>query len=294
LNNDQLFVTARLNQKDIFLAYNFKVDFNQAKLLREHVYLGARASLFGMQAYLLDNKLYLTALQESSTTYNVYYKNGQKVKYEPDDLDTGSSGVCTSKDLADGICKNQFKEYESKAFFCSEQQLNDFSCSDDNLNQLDDLAVETDEEDAKWLPLFDYPTYSYKMYLLAGEHQTALDEEVLDEGRLYSPSLYSIDPVTGQYIIDQTTGKKEPITSFEGTVERVVGGWLSKEPDDSDESKPEVFGHIDVVAEEIKQTGGTKANESSLVTYLLEQTFKNSSSSKPDFIRASKVAERSF
>ena len=154
------------------------------------------------------------------------------------------------------------------------------------------MAIETDEEDAKWLALYDYSKASYEMYILAGQHQLAVDNDLLDEGRLYSPSLYRIDQATGQYIIiDQATGQKEPITSLEGPVERVVGGWLSKEPEPG---VSEVYGHIDVVSEEIKQTGGSKANESSLVTYLLEQTFEGSSSPEPNFIKAPKVAERAF
>lgn len=286
LNKDQLFVTARMNQKDIILAYNFKRDFSQPKLLREHVYLGGRASLFGMEPWILNNNLYLTALQESAIKFNECYKNGQQVSCQLDDLGKGSSTVCTGKDLAEGLCVNKFTEYESKAFFCSEAQLNDFSCSDDNLNQLDDLAIETDEEDAKWLALYDYPKASYEMYLLAGQHQLAVDNNQLDEGRLFSPSLYSIDQATGQKETPET-----PVTSLEGLVERVVGGWISKEPESG---VSEVYGHIDVVSEEIKQTGGTKVNESSLVTYLLEQTFEDSSSSEPNFIKAPKVAERSF
>ena len=285
LKNDQLFLTARMDQKDIFISYNFKLDFSQPKLLREHVFLGKQkqAPLFGMEPRILNDNLFLTALQESAIKYNECYKNGQKVTCQLGDLDTGPSSVCTGKDLADGACTNQFKEYESKAFFCSAQQLNDFSCSDANLSS---LAVEADEEDAKWLRLFDYPSASYKMHLLTGLHESAVDNDQLDEGKLYSPTLYSIDQATGQKETPEI-----PMASLEGPVERVVGGWIFKEPE---LDKSEVFGHIYLIAEDIQQTGGFKLNESTLVTYLLEQTFENSSSPMPDFIKAPKVAERAF
>jgi hypothetical protein len=152
------------------------------------------------------------------------------------------------------------------------------------LSQLNDLAVEDEEEDGKWLNLFNYSDMTSDMYLLAGNHTLAVDNNKLDEGRLYNPSLYRID---------QTTGQKEAlITNLEGLIERVSNGWLSKEPE---LGVSEVFGHINVISDEIIQTGGSKLiTESSLVTYLLEQTFENSSSLTPDFIKAPKVAERHF
>ena len=297
LNNDQLFITARMSQKDVFLGYNFKLDFSQPKLLREHVFIGKRASLLGMEPRMLNNNLFLTALQASSTKFNECYKNGQKVSCQLGDLDTGSSNNCTGKDLADGICTNQFQEYESIALFCSSEQLNNLSCSDMNLAQLNDLAVEAEDEDAKWLSLYDYSSASYKMYLLAGLHESAVDNNLLDEGKLYSPYLYSIDETNGQI--------ENEMSSFDGSVERVVGGWLSKEPEfisgepvEPALGVPEVFGHIDVISQEIKQTGGLKiSKESSLVTYLLEQTFEGSSPLEPKpitAIKSPKVAERVF
>jgi hypothetical protein len=122
-NHDQLFVTARMNHKDVFLTYNFKMDFSQPKALRERVLFGKRASLFGMDAYINDGNLYLTALQQSSIRSNECYKYGQNVTCELGNMeDAGPPIICTGKDLAEGLCFNQFKEYESKAFFCSAEQ----------------------------------------------------------------------------------------------------------------------------------------------------------------------------
>jgi hypothetical protein len=285
LSNDQLFVTARMNQKDIFLAYNFKLDFSQPKLLREHVFLGKRTSLVGMDPYFHDNNLYLTALKQGAIRSNECYKNYQKVTCDLSDLkEEGSSNSCTGKDLAEDKCTNQFREYESTALFCSVSQLDDLSCSDSNLSQLNDLSIEADNEDAKWLKLYDYKNLSELMHLLTGDHDLALDNNQLDEGKLYLPSLYEFD-LTGMQ-------KGKLLGSLDGSIEQVVGGWLSKDPEDG---VSEVFGLINVISEENKQSGGSRiTTESVLTTYLLEQTFEDESSDIPDFNKAPKVAERIF
>ena len=286
VNGDQIFLTARMDHKDVFLAYNFNIDFSQPKSLRENVFFGKRASLVGMDANIFGNNLYLTALQQSSVRSNECYKNGQKVTCELGELaKEGSIASCTGRDLNEGKCTNQFKEYESKALFCTEAQLDDMSCSDFNLSQIDSLAVESLEEDAKWLSLYDYPTGANKMFLLVGSNTLAVENYILDEGRLFEPSLYSVDTSTGQ--------KDDLITTLEGPIEQVVGGWLSRE---TTIGVSEVYGHINVIAEEIKQIGGTNSTSDSILdTYLLEQIQDDSDPLNPfDITIAPKVGQRFF
>ncbi len=287
LNDDQIFLTARMDHKDVFLAYNYNIDFSQPKSLRENVFFGKRASLVGMDANIFGNNLYLTALQQSSVRSNECYKNGQKVTCELGELaKEGSIASCTGRDLNEGKCTNQFKEYESKAILCTEAQLDDMSCSDFNLSQIDSLAVESAEEDAKWLPLYDYPTGANKMFLLVGSNASAVENYILDEGRLFAPSLYNFDTGTGQK-------GDEPITTLEGPVEQVVGGWLSRE---TTAGVSEVYGHIDIIAEEIRQIGGTNSTSDSILdTYLLKQIQDDSDPDNPfDIIKAPKVGQRFF
>ena len=182
------------------------------------------------------------------------------------------------------MCTNQFNEYESKAIFCTANQIADLSCSDAALNQLDSLTIENSDEDAKWLPLYDYVTKAQLIYLLVGDHTLALESGNLDEGKLYAPSLYSVDPSTGQ--------KNTRLASMSGSVEQVVGGWLAK---DISLGVAEVFGRINVITEEISQDSVSNSSpQSKLSTYMLEQTFENSISTEPDVIKVPKVAERLF
>ena len=297
LHNDLLYVTAKMDQKDILLSYDYNIDFTAPKLLREHVLFGKSATLAGMDAYFVNDSLFLTALQRGASRSHECYKNYQKVICDPSDMiTTGSGGFCTGKDLLDGKCTNQFREYESKALFCSASQLADLSCSDANLSQLNDLAIETENlninEDAKWLKLYDYKSSSELMYLLIGDNALALDNNQLDEGKLYSPSLYDFDSTIMQ--------KGNLLTSLQGPIEQVVGGWLSKGPIEEVVDKglesgvSEVFGRMNVISEEVKQYRGTKGlTESALSTYLLELTLKDETSVRPD-IMAPKVAERLF
>lgn len=289
LYNDQLYMTVKMDQKDILLSYNYSIDFTAPKLLRENVLFGKSASLVGMDAYIHDNNLYLTALQQGAIRSNECYKSYKKVTCDLSDLEKeGSANSCSGKDLAEGECTNQFREYESKALFCSASQLDDLSCSDANLSQLNDLAIETENssvnEDAKWLKLYDLESSSELMYLLTGDHDLALANNQLDEGKLYSASLYTFDLVGMQ--------KGSLLGSLDGSIENVVGGWRSKDPEIG---LSEVFGRINVISEEIIQSeGSASTTESALTTYFLEQTFEDEGSDMPDFNKAPKVAERLF
>lgn len=287
LHNTRLYVTAKMDHRDVLINYDFNMDFSQPKALRENVLIGKRANLVGMAAYIANNNLYLTALAEGSIRSNECYKNSQKVTCNLSDLLTiGSSDSCTGSDLSQGLCVNQFKEYESKAFFCSENRLNNLTCSDNDLIQLNDLAVEIEDtninEDAKWLKLYDYKDTSQKMYLLVGDHTLALDTGNLDEGKLYNPSLYEVDQINGD--------RMGLVTVMAGAVESLSKAWISKDPE---QAVPEIFGHINLISQEVLQTGGAETiNKSQLSTYLLEQTFDDSNALIPDTIKAPKVAER--
>lgn len=283
LHNDKLIVTAKMNQKDVFLTYNFNADFNAPKSVREQALFGKRASLTGMVAHIANDNLFLTALQKGALRSNECYKNYQKVTCQLSELvEEGNSNVCTGKDLQLGTCFNTFSEYESKALFCTEAQMDDLSCSDANLTQIDDLAVESSGEDAKWLELVDYANNSITMRLLVGDHTLALDTQNLDEGKLFMPDLYKVDHDTGV--------KGELIASLEGVVESVVGGWMSKEPEVGESG---VYAHIGFISDEVVQNGGaSNQTDGRLTTYLLEQTY--GSLPVPDTKKVSKVAERLF
>ncbi len=287
LNNGLLYVKAKMDQKDILLSYDFNQDFIAPKSLREHVLFGKRASLVGMDPYFVNNNLFLTALQGQALRSYECYKNYQKVTcllHKFDDVEF--KGACTGKDLSEGKCTAQFREYESKAFYCNESKLENLTCSDTSLDQLNSLAIEMEDEDAKWLKLYDYESDSDLIYLLIGEHDLARDNNQLDEGKIYLPALYKFDMTTGQKV-------EEAVAFFEsGSIEQVVGGWLYKTPT---MVASEVFGRINVISDEVVQHQGTKPiNESALVTYLLEQSFEDEAAVIPEFIKAPKVAERLF
>lgn len=285
LQDDRLLVTAKMQQKDVFLAYYFDVGFEAAKSLREQVFFGKRAALTGMEAYLVNDNLFLTALQKGAVRSNECYKNYQRVSCDPSEVEEeGANNTCTGLDLELGTCVNSFREYESKAFFCTELQLDDQSCSDANLTQLDELAIEDASEDGKWLPVYDYASSTQLMYLLIGNHTLALKNFNLDEGKLYLPSLFEVDMTTGQ--------KGAMLTSLDGTVESVVGGWLIKEPA---LLSSEVFGRINLISEEVVQHGGRRTLiDGRLNSFVLEQTFENETVVDPEVTKAPEVAEILF
>ena len=286
LHNDRLFITAQMNHKDLFLAYDYNQDFSAPKALREQVFFGERASLTGIDAYFSDDNLFLTVLQKGALRSNECYKQGRKVPCNLSVLnDSGGASACTGKDLEEKLCTNQFNEYESKSIFCTANQIADLSCSDSALSQLDSLAVESADQDAKWLSLYDYATNKQRIYLLVGDHALALQTGNLDEGKLYMPSLYSVDSSTGQ--IESTQ-----LTSLDGAIERVLDGWLYKE---RSLGIAEVFGRINLIKEEINQDLDVRTTvQSTLSTYILEQTFANQLSTEPSVVKAPKVAERLF
>lgn len=287
LQKKRLFITAQMNEKDIFLAYDFNQGFSAPKPVREQVFFGERASLTGLDAYFSNDNLFLTALSKGALRSNECYKEGKRVACNLGELlENGGGNSCTGKDLVDELCTDQFNEYESSAIFCSENELLDLSCSDAVLDQIDDLFVESSDEDAKWFPVYDYSTGTKEIYLLTGDHDLALETENIDEGKLYLPTAFTVDQNTGQ--------KVDRLAEIENTVELVVGGVRYKEPTPDE---PGVFGRLDFISDEISQEDSQLGLlKSKLSTYLLEQTFENSlpTTTTPDVIEAPQVAERLF
>jgi len=281
LHDDSLFITARMKEKEILLRYFYHKEFSDSKLDREQVLFGTRADMHGLDAYLSNDNLFLNALVPSLTRINECYRNYQKVSCNlGETVENGPQSGCTGKDLKDGLCVNEFREYESKALFCTAEQLSNQTCNDSDLSQIDAFAKEGEADDGKWIQLRDMtagtissddmPSWlalsdktvsdvdASSMYLLAGNHQAALNAGVLNEGVLLNPFLSPVIETSGLV--------GEPISTISGQVELVIGGWIMR---GGETNKADVLGQLDIVSEEVIQIGGTSTSVSQIEKYFL-------------------------
>ena len=241
--SNELWVTARMWERDVLFRYDYSVPLSDPKPLRERIVLGNRLDHFGLRAHLLNGNLYVSSLEYFASRANECYKNHLRVVCELFELDENGSGAnCTGKDLADGLCFNEFKEYKSRAVFCDAATLAAGNCNDDNLAA---LQIETATQDAMWVPAVDmrFSADPYRMYLLVGDDASGnVIDDRLGEGRLDQPELYPFDPTLG-------------VGAAKGTVEDVV------------ESAPEFWlgsndeGRMDLLREVILQQTGDLTSE---------------------------------
>jgi len=253
LERGSLFITARMKEKDVLLRYFYNIDLTEPKPDRESVIFGARVSHFGLEAYISENNLFATSLWPKNIRSNECYKNHQQVTCNLGELEENDpSTSCSGKDLLEGLCFNEFIEYESLALFCSVAQVDAGECTDDQLISTNSLSVEGLTEDAKWLPLRDLASPSPEvasMYLLIGE-----DADVIDEGVLISPQLLPVNDVLGTIIPNESLGTLEL-----KKVESVVDGWIADA----------TFGRFDVIADDVIQQGGGGIARSLASVYFL-------------------------
>ena len=249
LDDDSLFITARMYEKEILLRYFYNVELSGAKSDRESILFGERQQHFGLDVYLNENNLFVTALWKTQKRTNECYKNYQPVACDLGSSEPGDAGSCTAEDVDKGECFDGFQEYESKALFCSAGELSDGTCSDDALLPVDLLSINPLAGSAKWLRMFDSASASSLksvMYLLADAQ-----ENVLDEGVLTDPLLYEFEMSNGEPSFDKLLGQ------LNGKVEAVRSGWLSNDN----------LARFDVVTKEINSfaRAATSVNSASTI-----------------------------
>ena len=234
LHEDSLFITARMNEKEILLRYFYNIDISGAKSDREAVLFGARKNHYGLDVYINESNLFATVLWEMQKRENECYKNYQRVECDLGNTESGGPEICTANDLTQGACVNGFQEYESTALFCSAAELTSGTCNDNEILYTENLVVHSADESAKWMKVYDLASNSNiteKMYLLTDDK-----DSLLDEGVLTSPLLREVDNVTGEPSADNVLGQ---LTSH---VEAVRSGWVANEN----------FALFDVVTEEVE------------------------------------------
>lgn len=217
LYGDNLYITARMSEKEILLKYAYNIDLSNVKTDRETVLFGDRKKQFGLDIYLSNDNLFVTTLWETQRRENECYKDYQQVECDLGSAEKGAFNECSGLDLENGDCFDGFQEYESMALFCSAQALIDGDCSDTTLITTDTLAVNGLEQSAKWLSMLDLATNTPNtMFVLMGDKATEVDE-----GVLASPILHRFDDDLGAIDPFNQLGQ------LDGKVEAVRSAWIS-------------------------------------------------------------------
>jgi len=273
LNENNLFITARMYEKEVFLRYNYLAELSEPKANREVVLFGERFPSYGLDAYIENNNLFMTMLTPQATRHNECYKNYQKVTCDLGNQGDGSLNDCTGKDLEEKICTDTFTEFESLALFCSEGDINAGNCTDNQLEPSNTLSVEMDDKDAKWLRLNDISSGGSKpsMYLLSGN-----ELESFDEGVLWNPELFKVTDNSG--VLENTSSGR----LVEGRVESTIGGILTNSGEDGE---ADVLGQFDVISVDIKQTGGSALLQSVVTKYFHVDTILSENNVSSDVER---------
>jgi hypothetical protein len=203
---DSLLVTARMLERDILVRYFYDQALSAPKDAREAILIGQRLQHGGIEALIDEDDLYLNSLTVRSTIANRCSVGYAEVPCELSNLLTNGSGTCTGKDVAEGICKSSYNDYESHALFCSTAEVTGGLCNDNSIIPTNNLQVGAGNFDEKWIAVSDASNYiladdaslTKYYYLLRArsvdETQTTVSEPsyVKDEGILGNAEIVSV------------------------------------------------------------------------------------------------------
>ena len=239
LNDDALFITARMLERDILLKYNYNESLVAARSLREQVLLGTRFSHHGIKTRLLNGDLYVELLRESATRSNECTKNYQNVPCELGNVASeGAATVCTGFDLVRGDCTSEVREYQSYTLFCSAADIAAGNCVDEGVcpvtgpcdlvsAPIGDLLVSgVGTLPAKWLTLRQQTDSGVEESM-----KIALSQFQFDEGVLQAPvSLFEFDTSVASRGVNAIASVSTDIESFSDFVGSANGNHLSTIP----------------------------------------------------------------
>ncbi|WP_197481519.1 hypothetical protein, partial [Oleiphilus sp. HI0086] len=239
---DSLLLSASMLEKDLIVRYFYKQSLSAPKSVREHVMFGAESDLYALEHFVENNNVYISALIPGAVRSNECYKNYLRVECDLGSQEGGGSDRCTGADLAEGTCFSSFTEFESTALFCTPNQVLTRVCADASLDS-GSIRTEASDEDGKWVRMLDLSgdeADRQTVYLLTSSHQEALDEQVLDEGRLLTPTLYEID--------DNDGSLGSELGVLNDVVETVIGGVLYQK---ASGAEPLFEGLLDVLSYDV-------------------------------------------
>lgn len=209
MDEDSAFITARMNERDILLRYFYEVPLTAPKSSRERVLLGGRIAHAGLDVYLNEGNLFVTALNNPPPNPNVRTNECYANYLQIDCVD------CSADDLRDGKCFDRFNEYRSMALFCSAQALAEGTCTDSQIKPINTLAVHDPDRDGKWLEVLDVSNGGVQTRTMS----LMQSDSVSDEGVLSSPVIIAVDNLTGVADQNDMSGR------ISGSVESVLGRW---------------------------------------------------------------------
>ncbi len=246
LSNNRLYITARMNEKDLLLRYNYNAALSDPKPDREQVIFGERLAHYGIEPFVDSGNLFVNTLLYSSTLSNECYKGYQQVECDLGETEeNGGTRTCTQKDLDEGFCTLEYREFESSALFCPATDVDSGACDDNALLPVNTLGVESATEDAKWLVVRDIRAESNEQLAM---HVLISDQaNTVGEGVLYSPSVFAVDESNGSLL--------GSLGSLNGSVESVAGGWI----------RDDQLGRLNLISDEVIQVGGQATNNSQSV-----------------------------
>lgn len=247
MDEDSAFITARMNERDILLRYFYEVPLTAPKSSRERVLLGGRIAHAGLDVYLNEGNLFVTALNNlaPNVRINEYYADYQQIDFAD----------CSAGDLYKGKCFDRFNEYRSMALFCSAQTLAAGMCTDSQIIPTNTLAAHDADRDGKWLEVLDISNGGVQTRTMS----LMQSDSVSDEGVLSSPAIIAVDNLTG--VADQGT----VLGLIDGSVESVLGRWNL----DNNVSR------LNIIQQEIVSSEPSYANAGVLFVNRVEQSSQN-------------------
>lgn len=219
MDEQSVFITARMNERDILIRYFYQLPLSDPKSSREKVVFGQRIAHAGLDAYLSEGNLFVTVLNnlDNNVRSNECYENYQQIDCEE----------CSVDERLSGLCVDHYREYRSMALFCSAQQLTGGTCTDNQIIPVNQLLAHAADRDGKWLEVKDLAN---QVNGAMGRYLSLVQSDsVSDEGVLSSPSIVAINNQSGA-VMDQLESQAQNQANVRGSlvgqVESVESQWI--------------------------------------------------------------------
>lgn len=231
LYRDHLLINAKLIERDALVWYDYNQPLTAPKLLRESRLFGERQVQSFSKPVVHDGGIYITSLFRDSFVGNRCYRGYGEVDCNLNSSQTGGNGECTGADLSQGLCRLGKYNFESRALYCSDAQVDAGECQDDNQITSNDRQFEQANQDAKWLPTLNIDTAggmqkSVRVMISTDQQISSVSPQqsyVKDEGVLGNPTVYEVQDNSGAPILGGI------VDGFEGEVESIENLFLLRD-----------------------------------------------------------------
>ena len=249
--DNKLLMNVRLSERDALLLYDYNQPVTAPTTVRERLLLGKRLVQSIAKPIVQNNDIFISTNVLGVKSSNVCYKGFSPVQCNFAKLVEGTSEECTTFDLNARTCREGKYLYESRALYCSAADITNGDCVDTKQINPKTLQVESETQDAKWLPVIsidDVNGLQRDIRVLVSEDRQFSSNSpsrsyTKDEGVLGNPELFKLAAPGSRTLSSVSEGQ------LQGSVESLPGAMVLRDSE----------GAVSVTAEEF--VGGVSVRQ---------------------------------